>query len=128
MVLTSLSTLFQLYRSTRRKPPTCRESLTNFITTCCIEYTSPWAWFEITTLVVIGTDCIDSCKSTYHNETRSTLGMGCSLIVIWRTLDSRLSFQFHWTYTNYFTRDISYHSISCFLDHCCVSVSDMSCW
>jgi hypothetical protein len=27
--------------STRRKPPTCRKSQTNFITECCIEYTSP---------------------------------------------------------------------------------------
>ena len=27
--------------STRRKPPTCCKSLTNFITLCCIEYTSP---------------------------------------------------------------------------------------
>jgi len=25
---------------TRRKPPTCRKSRTNFITKCCIEYTS----------------------------------------------------------------------------------------
>jgi hypothetical protein len=28
-------------RSTHRKPPTCRKSLTNFITKFCIEYTSP---------------------------------------------------------------------------------------
>jgi hypothetical protein len=28
-------------RSSRRKPPTCRKSLTNFIIKCCIEYTSP---------------------------------------------------------------------------------------
>jgi len=28
-------------RSTQRKPPTSRKSLTNFITLCCIEYTSP---------------------------------------------------------------------------------------
>jgi hypothetical protein len=28
-------------RSTRRKPTSCRESLTNFITWCCIEHTSP---------------------------------------------------------------------------------------
>jgi hypothetical protein len=33
----------------RRKPPTCRKSLTNVITKCCIEFTSP---------VVMGTDCI----------------------------------------------------------------------
>jgi hypothetical protein len=53
IVLTSFSTIFQLYRvgqfnggwnrGTRRKPPTCRKSLTNFITLCCIEYTSPWS-------------------------------------------------------------------------------------
>jgi hypothetical protein len=28
-------------RSTRRKPPTYRKSLTNFISSSCIEYTSP---------------------------------------------------------------------------------------
>jgi len=30
------------HRSTRRKPPTCRKSLTNLITYCWIECTSPW--------------------------------------------------------------------------------------
>jgi hypothetical protein len=25
-----------------------------------------WAWFKLTMLVVIGTDCIGSCKSNYH--------------------------------------------------------------
>ena len=38
------------------------KSLTNFITYCCIEYTG----FKLTTLVVIGTDCIGSYKSNYH--------------------------------------------------------------
>jgi hypothetical protein len=36
-------------RSTRRKPPICRKSLTNFITLCYIEYTSQWAVFKLTT-------------------------------------------------------------------------------
>ena len=58
--------------STLRKPPTCRKSLTNFITECCIEYTSPWTRFELTTLKVIGTDCTDSCKSNYHDTTMNT--------------------------------------------------------
>ena len=44
--------------------------LTNFIIWwCCIEYTSPWTGFELTTLVVIGTDCTGSCKSNYHTIT-----------------------------------------------------------
>jgi hypothetical protein len=29
-------------------------------------YTSPWLRFELTTLVVISTDCIGNCKSNYH--------------------------------------------------------------
>ena len=53
-------------RSTRWKPQTYRKLLTNFITLCCIEYTSPWTEFELTTLVVIGTDCIDCGESNYH--------------------------------------------------------------
>jgi hypothetical protein len=74
--LTPLSTIFQLYRrvllveknafkwKTQRKQPTCRKSLTNFITQYCIEYTWSWMGLEFTTLVVVGTDC--TCKSNYH--------------------------------------------------------------
>ena len=53
-------------RGTRRKPLTCRKSLTYFFTYCCIKYTSPWAGLKSTTLLVIGIDCIDSCKCNYH--------------------------------------------------------------
>jgi hypothetical protein len=35
-------------------------------------YTSPWSRFELTTSVVIGTDCIGSCKSNYHTITATT--------------------------------------------------------
>jgi hypothetical protein len=42
---------------------TCRQSLTNFIT--CVG-------FELTTLVVIGTDCTGSLKSNYHMITTMT--------------------------------------------------------
>ena len=37
-----------------------------------IEYTSPWTWFKLTILVVIGTDCTGSCKSNYHTITTTT--------------------------------------------------------
>jgi hypothetical protein len=32
--------------STQRIPPTCRKSLTNLITYCCIDYTSIWTGFN----------------------------------------------------------------------------------
>jgi hypothetical protein len=35
-------------------------------------YSSPSSKFELTTLVVIGTDCIGSCKSNYHTITAMT--------------------------------------------------------
>ena len=44
-------------------------SLTNFITYCCIEYTSPQVAFEIKTLEVA---CIGNCKSNYHTITTTT--------------------------------------------------------
>ena len=59
-------------RSTQRKPSTCHKSMTNFTTYCCIQYTSPWIKFELTTLVVIGTDCTSNCKSNYHMITTMT--------------------------------------------------------
>jgi hypothetical protein len=39
----------------------------------CIECTSPWTGLELTTLVVICTDCIDSCK--YHTITTIATNM-----------------------------------------------------
>jgi len=54
--------------STRRKPPTCRNSLTNYITVHIA-----LLGFELTTLVVIGTDCIGSYKSNYHTITITTV-------------------------------------------------------
>ena len=57
---------------TLRKPPPCRYSLINFSTYCCIEYTLLWVGFELTILVVIGTDCICSCKSNYQTITTTT--------------------------------------------------------
>jgi len=79
-------TIFQLYRgvavsfigwgnwSPRRKPPASCKSLTNFITKCYIEHTLPWTGFELTTLVVISTDCTGSLNPTIlHHDHDSPL-------------------------------------------------------
>jgi hypothetical protein len=44
------------------------------------EYTSPWTGFELTTLVVIGTDWTGSCKSNYHMITTTTVPNPISII------------------------------------------------
>jgi len=37
---------------------------------CCIEHTSPWAGFELTTFVETdSTDCTGSCKCNYYTIT-----------------------------------------------------------
>ena len=59
-------------RCTRRKPPTSRKSLTNFIKKYWIEYTSPRAGFEFTKLLVIGTHFIGSCRYNGHTITTTT--------------------------------------------------------
>jgi hypothetical protein len=45
-------------------------------------HTSPWSRFELTTSVVIGTDCIGSCKSKYHTITTTTAPRGIILFII----------------------------------------------
>jgi hypothetical protein len=42
-------------------------------------YASPWSRFKLTTSVVIGTDCIGSCKSNYHTITVTTAPYKCGL-------------------------------------------------
>ena len=80
-------------RSTHRKPHTCLKSLTNFITYCCIGYTSSWGGF--TTLMVIGTDCIGSCKPYYNAIATTTAPQLFSLNVKCTILhDNKMSFLF----------------------------------
>jgi hypothetical protein len=81
--LTPHSTISQLYRGGQfycwRKPEypektTDLSQVTDnlYYIIWCIEYNSPWTGFELTILVVIGTDYIGSCKSNYHTITSTT--------------------------------------------------------
>jgi hypothetical protein len=44
-------------------------------------YTSPWSRFELTTSVVIGTDCTGSCKSNYHTITKETVNISIKMFL-----------------------------------------------
>jgi hypothetical protein len=61
-------------------------------------YSSPSSRFELTTSMVIGTDCIGSCKSNYHTTktTMAPITLWCSKVVWCCKVSSVLWFRNRW--------------------------------
>jgi hypothetical protein len=57
---------------TRRKPLVTEKLYHIIVVSSCTLPKLPQTGFEPTTLVVIGTDCIGSCKSNYHTIMTTT--------------------------------------------------------
>jgi hypothetical protein len=79
-------------RSSREKPSSCRKSLTNFFTKMLYRVHINWTGFELTTSVVIDTDCIGSCKSNLHAITSTTAPLRINdkmvmVIILWIKVD-----------------------------------------
>jgi hypothetical protein len=79
-IMARASYIFQYHGESKfHFPVSWREQVTFSSIMARTSYTSPWTVFELTTLVVIGTDCAGSCKSNYHTITNRVDGVMVSV-------------------------------------------------
>jgi hypothetical protein len=84
--------------STRKKSQTCRKSLTNFITYCCIEYISPWGAPGIANTFTESNRGTSRCVWSYNswiynylcNHCLSPLTLWVRILLRWGVLDTTL--------------------------------------
>ena len=70
-------------------------SQTNFYHILLYRVHLAWAGFELTTLVMIGTDCIGSYKSNYHTITKTTPSIYTQATNVLVYMDNISSFKNH---------------------------------
>ena len=96
-------------RSTRQKNHWPATSHWQTLSHSVVSSTPPWMGFELTTLVLIGTDCIGSYKSNYHTITAKT-----ALLIILKSVSMTVMYESLYTYWEnfyYFTLCPTYPTI-----------------
>ena len=82
-------------------------------------YTSPWSRFELTALVVIGTDSIDSCKFNYHTITTASALTWCIIYIQIITKQTYINLALvtlsHFGYIRFYSKILKWSGIIIFL-------------